>query len=137
MVAAQVAQRNEDLIACSLLLPMISFSIVFTIQPCHKKNTLTHLFRMEFPTVINWTCKFPFLGLLGGIFHCYSNLDRTIYKQTVETLIRRRVFRRLIRVCTVYLFFYKSTIDIIGVKRKNYIQNTFVGIRTVLYKLYG
>ena len=25
-------------------------------------------------------------------FHCYSNLDRAIYKQTVETLIRRLVF---------------------------------------------
>ena len=33
----QVAQRNEDLIACSELLPVISFGIVFAIQPCHKK----------------------------------------------------------------------------------------------------
>ena len=36
VVAAQVAQCNEDLIACSVLLHVISF-IVFTIQPCHKK----------------------------------------------------------------------------------------------------
>ena len=37
VVVAQVAQRNEYLIACSVLLPVISFSIVLTIQPCHKK----------------------------------------------------------------------------------------------------
>ena len=37
VVVAQVTQRNEDLIACSVLLPVMSFSIVFTIQPCHKK----------------------------------------------------------------------------------------------------
>ena len=37
VVVAQVAHRNEDLIECSILLPVISFSIVFTIQPCHKK----------------------------------------------------------------------------------------------------
>ena len=37
MVVAHVAQRNEDLIACRVLLPVMSFSIVFTIQPYHKK----------------------------------------------------------------------------------------------------
>ena len=37
VVVAQVTQRNEDLIACSVLLPVMSFSIVFTIQPYHKK----------------------------------------------------------------------------------------------------
>ena len=30
---------------------------------------LTHLSRIEFPTVINWMSPFPILGLLGGIFH--------------------------------------------------------------------
>ena len=29
---------------------------------------LTHLCRMELPTVMNWTSPFPILGLLGGIF---------------------------------------------------------------------
>ena len=33
-IKSQVAQRNEDLIACSVLLSVISF--VFTIQPCLK-----------------------------------------------------------------------------------------------------
>ena len=56
VVAAQVAQRNEnDLIACSVLLPVISFGIAFTKQPCHK--------------------KLPFK--LNGISHCYQ-LDLSI-----------------------------------------------------------
>ena len=33
VVAAQVAQCNEDLIACNVFLPVMSSSIVFTIQP--------------------------------------------------------------------------------------------------------
>ena len=57
MVVAQVTQRNEDLIACSVLLPVMSFSIVFTIQPL-QETILTHLSQMEFPTVINWICPF-------------------------------------------------------------------------------
>ena len=44
---------------------------------------LTHLRRMEFPTIINWTGPFP--GLLSGIFHFYSNFKRAFCKQTVET----------------------------------------------------
>ena len=36
-------------------------------------------------TIINWTSPFPFKGLLGGIFHFYSNFKRTLCKQTVET----------------------------------------------------
>ena len=33
---SQVAQRNEDLVACSVLLSVIAFGVVFTIQPCLK-----------------------------------------------------------------------------------------------------
>ena len=29
---------------------------------------LTHLSRMDFPTIINWTSPFPFEGLVGCIF---------------------------------------------------------------------
>ena len=37
---------------------------------------------MEFPTVMNWTSPFPILGLLGGIFHFYSNLiEHSVSKQ--------------------------------------------------------
>ena len=35
-IKSQVAQLNEDLIACSVLLSVISNGIVFTIQPCLK-----------------------------------------------------------------------------------------------------
>ena len=42
----------------------------------------------EISHFINWTGPFLFYGLLGGIFHFYSNLNRTFCKQTVETLSR-------------------------------------------------
>ena len=64
-------------------------------------NPLTHLFRMYFPILIDWTSQFPILWLLGGIFHFYSNFKRKFCKQTVENLIRRRVLRRLIWFCCV------------------------------------
>ena len=35
-ILSQVTQRNEDLIACSVLLSVITFGIIFTIQPCLK-----------------------------------------------------------------------------------------------------
>ena len=40
---------------------------------------------MEFPTVINWNSPFLFKGVLNGIFHFYSNFNRTSCKQIVET----------------------------------------------------
>ena len=40
---------------------------------------------MEYPTVINWNSLFPIKGLLGVSFHFYSNFDKTICKQKVET----------------------------------------------------
>ena len=38
---------------------------------------------MVFPILINLTSPFPFQGMLGGIFHFYSNFNRTFCKQTV------------------------------------------------------
>ena len=43
---------------------------------------LTHLCRMYFPIIVNWTSPFPILGLFGGIFH----FKRNVCKQTVENL---------------------------------------------------
>ena len=41
---------------------------------------LTHLSQMEFPTLTNWTCPFPFQGMLDGIQirieHSLSKLRR-------------------------------------------------------------
>ena len=34
--------------------------------------------------------SFPILGLMGGIFHFYSDFKRNFCKLTVENLIRRR-----------------------------------------------
>ena len=59
---------------------------------------LTHLSRMEFPTIINWTSLFPLVG--GVIFHFYSNFNRTFYKQTVNSGDPDQT-PHLIWVCTV------------------------------------
>ena len=59
-----------------------SIALVFILN----ENFLTHLSRMEFPTLINWTCLFQLYGLFDGIFHFYSNFNRKLCKQTVESL---------------------------------------------------
>ena len=69
---------------------------------------------MELPTLINWMSPFPILGLLGGIFHFYSNFKINLCKQTVENLIRRRLLRRLIWFGTVCLRPTKKTLDLYG-----------------------
>ena len=66
-------------------------------------DALTHISRIEFPTIINWNSPFLLLGLLGYIYHFYRNSDRIFCKQTVETLARRRVLQRLVWFCTVCL----------------------------------
>ena len=91
------------------------------VRLCPTKRTLglyglTHLSRMEFPTSINWTNPFPFKGLLGCICLLYSNFKRTFFKQTVETLIRRRVLWRLIWVCNVRLCPTKGTLGLYGLR---------------------
>ena len=40
-----------------------------------------------------WISRFTFYGMLGGIFHFYSNFDRTVCQQKVEALSRRRASR--------------------------------------------
>ena len=69
---------------------------------------------MEFHTVIIWNSPFLFKGVLGGIFHFYSSFYRKLCKQTVETLIRRRILWRLIWVCTICLCPTKRTLGIYG-----------------------
>ena len=43
------------------------------------------------------------LRVVGGIFHFYSNFNRTFCKQVVETLIRHRVLLCLIYRCFMFL----------------------------------
>ena len=69
---------------------------------------------MGFPTLINCTSLFPFKGLLDGILHFHSHFDRIFCKQTVGTLIRRSVLRRLIWVCNVCLCPTKKTLGLYG-----------------------
>ena len=75
---------------------------------------LTHVCRMEFPTVINWNSPFLFYWMLGGISHFYSNFNRTFCKKAVETLIRCRRMRRRVWVCTVCLYLTKRTLGLYG-----------------------
>ena len=74
---------------------------------------LTHSYRMEFRTVINLNSPFLFEGMLGGIFHVYSNFKINYCEQTVENLIRRRVLRCLIWFCTVCLCPTERTLGLI------------------------
>ena len=45
------------------------FNVLLFMYYCCSYDSLTHLCRMYFPIVINWTSPFPILGLLGDIFH--------------------------------------------------------------------
>ena len=70
----------------------VSYFVLFT-----RLLALTHLRRMEFPSIINWTSPFPFKGLLGGLFIVIQILIvHSVSKQW-------RHMRRLIRVSTVCL----------------------------------
>ena len=71
-----------------------------------KPNVLSYLVRC--------TSLFQILGVFGDSFRFYSNSNRTLCEQTVETLIRRRVLRRLIWVCAVCLCPTKRTLGLFG-----------------------
>ena len=75
---------------------------------------LTHLSRMEFPILTNWTSLFSFQGLFGCKFHFYSNLNRTFCKVTVQTLIRRHSLGHLVWVCTFCMCPTKRTLGLYG-----------------------
>ena len=65
-----------------------------------KGHNLTHLSRDNLPTLINRMSPFLILRMLGGIF---PNFNRTFCKQIVKILIRHRIMRCLIWVCTLCL----------------------------------
>ena len=63
------------------------------------------------------------------MFHYYLNPNRIFCKQSVETLIRRRITRRLSWVCTVFLCLTERAPGLIWVKferngRTEYIKMT-------------
>ena len=57
-----------------------------------KSNELSHLYQLEQSISV-------LRGVGGKNFHFYLDLNRIFCKQTEETLIRRRIKRRL--VCTI------------------------------------
>ena len=69
MVVAQVTQRNEDFIACSVLLPVMSFRIVFIIQPYDyitrnhlnpfKPNEISHCYQLDLSIFVLRVFGFP------------------------------------------------------------------------------
>ena len=69
---------------------------------------------MDFPISIDRTSLFQILGVLGGIFHFYSNSNRKLCEQTVDTLVRCRFFQHLIWVCTVCLCPTNMTLGLYG-----------------------
>ena len=71
---------------------------------------------------INWTSPFPILGLLGGIFHFYSNFNKILCKQTVKTLIRRHILC-LIWVCTVCICPTKRTLGLYGLIKSDKLED--------------
>ena len=77
---------------------------------------LTHFCRMYFPILINWVNLFIILGLLGGIFHFYSNFKRNFCQQTVENVIWCHILGRLIWVSTVCLCPTKMMLGLYGLK---------------------
>ena len=73
-----------------------------------KPNGISHYYQLD-----------QYISVLrdvGSIFHFYSNFNLTFCKQLVETLIRRRVLRRLIWVCTVCSMSHKKDARLIWVK---------------------
>ena len=71
-----------------------------------KPNGISHFFQLE-KSISN-------LRLLGGLFILFSNFNRRICKRTVKFLIRHRVMRCLIWICTVCIFPIKRTIGLYG-----------------------
>ena len=101
---------------CRYDLLIMSVYTLFLVIDQGTHRWLTHLCRMYFPIIINWTSPFTILGLVGDIFHFYSYFKRNFCKQTVENLIRRRGLRRLNWFCTVCLCPTKRTLDLYGLK---------------------
>ena len=69
---------------------------------------------MNFPISNSRISLLQILEVLGGIFHFYSNSNRTFCEQTEEILIKRSVLWHLIWVCTVCQCPTKRVLDLYG-----------------------
>ena len=80
---------------------------LFKLNP-FKPNGVSHCYQLEQSIFVSID--------VGWYFSFYSNFNRTFYKQTVETLIRRRVLWRLVLVCIVCLRPTKRALGFYGSK---------------------
>ena len=86
-------------------------------------SELVHFMKTAFnPFMLNWIShRYQLeqsISVLRGVrcYFSFSSFKRKLCKQTVETLIRRRILRRLIWVCTICLCPTKRTLGIYGLK---------------------
>ena len=76
-----------------------------------KPNGVSHCYQLE---------QYIFVSIdVGWYFLFYSNFNRTFCKQTVETLIRRRVLWRLVLICIVCLHPTKRALGFYGSKEES------------------
>ena len=109
--------RGCRVIVCGVLIIIICFYLQHLVMNNRssnyfnpfKPNEISHSNQLDQPISV--------LRVVGSIFHLNSNFVRTFSKQTVEILIRRRVLRRLIWVCTVCLCPTKRTLVLYGLKK--------------------
>ena len=80
---------------------------LFKLNP-FKPNGVSHCYQLEQSIFVSID--------VGWYFSFYSNFNRTFCKQTVETLIRRRVLWRLVWICIVCLCPTKRTLGFYGSK---------------------
>ena len=81
----------------------------------HFLNSLPNPFKLNgFSHYYQLDQSIFFLRVVGWYYSFYSNLNRTSYKQTVESLIRRHILRRLIWVYTVCLCPTKRMLGLYG-----------------------
>ena len=74
-----------------------------------KPNGVSHCYQLEQSIFVSID--------VGWYFSVYSNFNRTFCKQTEETLIRRRVLRRLVGICIVCLRPTKRTLGFMVQKK--------------------
>ena len=109
---AKKEKSREQLLSCLRLKRENDFN---ALKECENvRKILTHISRMECHNPVRRTSPCPLLGMLGGTFNSYSNFNGLFCKQIVETLIRRRVLRRLILVSTVCRCPTKRTLSLYG-----------------------
>ena len=95
---------------------------------CEKESTLTHCRLNELPYTIYW--KSPILILDTSGWDLDIPREKKLnYLQTVETLVRRRILRRLIWACIVFQLPVQGSSDYNGLKRKDLL---FLGTNSFL-----